>query len=638
MDSSFGRCALCHLFTAQVNIIPMKKKKIVLILAISMFFIVYTFLIQFFTRFHELQNADSILLSIMSYTKPTLFFWGQNQYLNFFPILFSFVSDPVLNLFGMSSTQIILVIFFPLMAGFLLFPGNQYGIWTISLVFMAVLNHVFWFESCYQPYVVSLSVALGGSFFLFQSMKSKRQVLKQLLLAASAFLAVIALKIAQPVIFIILIWNIYLIARDQSLLGSENTKLDLTALRQAATQKAIWFGWFALAFILFAILENQLCSHLVKRPMLLNLNTSQIVHTFIKMARNLLVLDRYYLFSLGSILVTMIGYAVMIIHKQFRTIAQSLILFVLPAVIIALLMSSLEWVRTNNCPSRYIFFCVYLLVLNHALLCTESVKILRIPRKITVYTCILGIALIVVFFSFHPSHLRGIRDRIGHQYGYSNEQGGEYGKDGAIGEFWKVWPYVWLKNASGSNNFIGISYRSDPIFEQILEKLKNQGHLELFGFDDENELVRWSTTWFAGFNFHKHVLNNKFVLIVDAWGNKQVPLHAFRKSSGAIPGNTAVILKPNEYLNGPCCTLKGKYRVIFQISGKPGSKVFIKATSHAQKKIFFSQKLQFPQNVEFLQIPVLLKLEQLAYDFEFPVYNQGDTDITVESISIEKIW
>jgi glucan phosphoethanolaminetransferase (alkaline phosphatase superfamily) len=46
------------------------------------FFLILCIGLQFFSNFHKYQNADSLMFSIMSYTKVTLFYWGQDRMLS----------------------------------------------------------------------------------------------------------------------------------------------------------------------------------------------------------------------------------------------------------------------------------------------------------------------------------------------------------------------------------------------------------------------------------------------------------------------------------------------------------------------------------------------------------------------------
>jgi hypothetical protein len=43
-------------------------------------------------------DADTILQSLMSTQKVTLFYWGQDRYANFLPFIYSWIKSPKLNL------------------------------------------------------------------------------------------------------------------------------------------------------------------------------------------------------------------------------------------------------------------------------------------------------------------------------------------------------------------------------------------------------------------------------------------------------------------------------------------------------------------------------------------------------------
>jgi len=613
----------------------MKRSRIVFVVTIPVLFIVYAGFIQFFTGFHALQHGDSLLASIMSYTKPTLFYWGQNEFLSSLPLLFSFLRDPVQNLFWISSTQLLIIFFYPLLAAIVFFPGKKYGIWAISLVLMASLNRYFWFESCYQPYALSLLAALLGVWVFSRSMKSKRLVARQLLLVASAAIDVLAIKTAQPSIVIIVFWNIYIAARNMTVsLGSSEVKLSSATLRHDTGQAIVWFAWFALCFALFALLERLPFSDVVgKRMILLDLDPRTSFDTLIAMVRNFRAYDQYRLFALASIGISIAGYTILIVRRRLREVAISLLLFVVPGIIIALTMSSLEWVRANLNFPRYLLFCAYLLVLNNALIVYESAKTFRIPSALKVFGPILAIvaSLTAVFVSFSPSPFVNVKDRIVAHYNYQEYLVFPHGNDGAIGNYWKVWPLVWAKNASGSKDFIGISTRSENISEQILAKLGKQGSLALIGFRDDSDLDPMISKWFPSLDHSIRVFDNKFVITVyESVGNK-IQVSDLPRSGGTIARNGSVILKPNEYIYGPYSSyMKGKYRVQFRISGQPGSRALVRVTSDSGKRVFSEALTEAPVSLSF-------ELSESASGVEFPVFNRGDTDITVESIRIEKL-
>ena len=125
-------------------------------------------------------HADTIILSVMSIQKPTLFYWGQDRYFNLIPILLSPIKDAGTNLF------LHLVIFSSAFYGLLIAiaywsvsylsdkapPIDRYLLAAITIVLAPTLlsSHALYMMSAEaQPYVISLLFLLGAVQLLLKS-------------------------------------------------------------------------------------------------------------------------------------------------------------------------------------------------------------------------------------------------------------------------------------------------------------------------------------------------------------------------------------------------------------------------------------------------------------------------------------
>ncbi len=110
-------------------------------------------------------EADTILQSLMSTHKVTLFYWGQDRYLNFLPFLYSWIQSPTANLLLiiLTSGASYFLLLELLSDTFAKLDGKNIGIYrliffiTLVLVSVLVLNKkgVYVFAYSAQPYSIS---------------------------------------------------------------------------------------------------------------------------------------------------------------------------------------------------------------------------------------------------------------------------------------------------------------------------------------------------------------------------------------------------------------------------------------------------------------------------------------------------
>lgn len=165
----------------------------------------FALLLQFFSAFHSQQHGDSLMVSIMSTTRPTMFYWGQDQWLNLLPWLFSFIKDPGLNLFFITLAQFLCLFLFPYLAAGLLPVRRKCLFWAVSVLSMALLGRPFLLEAAFQPYSLALFVALMGLRLAKTGMFGGDGKPHLGTCAISAMLGLLAVRVAEPIFVFIVV-------------------------------------------------------------------------------------------------------------------------------------------------------------------------------------------------------------------------------------------------------------------------------------------------------------------------------------------------------------------------------------------------------------------------------------------------
>lgn len=110
------------------------------------------------------QNADGLLLTIMSLQKLTLFFWEQDRFANLGPLLTAWITDPTTNAYAQLLLRIICGLLAPLFFTAQIFrrPASIWRATTIASLLVAIsggrwLAHEFFIEA--SPYGMSFATA-----------------------------------------------------------------------------------------------------------------------------------------------------------------------------------------------------------------------------------------------------------------------------------------------------------------------------------------------------------------------------------------------------------------------------------------------------------------------------------------------
>ncbi len=145
------------------------KRGFSLLLAVILALIVFNWAVP--THF----DADTVLQSVMSMQKVTLFYWGQDRYANFLPFLYSWVPSPRANLLAIYFTSgiaffLLLELISDLLAklsGKKIATFRLFCFLVLSLMSLLVLNKkgIYIFAYAAQPYSMSF-LLMGWSWLL----------------------------------------------------------------------------------------------------------------------------------------------------------------------------------------------------------------------------------------------------------------------------------------------------------------------------------------------------------------------------------------------------------------------------------------------------------------------------------------
>lgn len=456
--------------------------------------IVFAVLLQFITRFHAMEDSDYLLISIMSYTRPTLYYWGQDQYLNLVPFLFSFLHDPETNLVAITAFHLIALLQMGAVAGAIAIPREHWLFWTLSIGFLSFLNGRFWYDACYQPYAMALfTLLLGMSLFRAADTAPKR-TWRWILTAASAALALIAVQVAQPVIVPAVCWVIFL-GTKESRTGNEDRATGHWRRRSDAVSRiGLWVFFFAAFAALFLVGQRAVFAHSRPAHRLIQVVPRQAIAALFILWRNF---RAHYAIpaklSLLLIGVQVAGYAVAIYARRLSVIFRSVALFLLPALLMALGMASLDWVANSQFHPRYLFPSIFLIKMNTAYLVCEAKQLWRAPRWVSslASASLLTAALIAISLSLGLSPLESVRRRIAETFPIEPLAAAADDLDGVAGDYWKVWPAVWLLNAYGRQEVLGVTLRGDSILDLLKARAHAKGHLRLAGYRGDDQVNNW---------------------------------------------------------------------------------------------------------------------------------------------------
>jgi len=157
---------------------------------------------------------------------------------------------------------------------------------------------------------------------------------------------------------------------------------------------------------------------------------------------------------------------------------------------IALTMSSLLFVASNGFHQRYFIDPIFLLAYGMAFLFVSIFD--KLPkwdrREPAVVAALAALAMATVFVDFQPRAFETGAQRVAEIVPGARELRDIHQADGFIGDYWRIWPAVWLENAWGRKEFIGVGQRTGYNFPRLLRPSEQDKGIVLVGYRDDKSV------------------------------------------------------------------------------------------------------------------------------------------------------
>jgi hypothetical protein len=418
-------------------------------------------------QFCNAHDADSVILSIMARQKLTLFYWGQNRYMNLLPMLIAWIDDISMNQQVQVWLRASLAAAFPLFVIVLLRPRASLllcfaaALAALLTVFQLDLIRILWTDG--QPYGLSLALMTGA--MLLTSRLSGRGLAKRAAFVIVGFgLVVLAMLVNASLLIVMAPLFGLLILFAPSI---QNVLLLVMSLGGYGVSKKLsnWIGGREYDNIIFD-------------PTNLATAWNRILSGVDGTALGLLA----FLF-LSALIVTQVR------HRSVRNggdpviaplAVRSLALSV-ACLIYMLLVPNIEWVILNISHVRYfglilvLITCMFAIVTVDALVDGER----QVGRALAPAAMLVAAA--VLFRTSWP-----IAFPLSQQCSFIALAPGSAAKSSPdfarlaldrnihliLGDYWKVWPAVYdAMKLSGRDDIYGLTLRAEEMRPQILSRL-----------------------------------------------------------------------------------------------------------------------------------------------------------------------
>jgi len=459
--------------------------------------------LQFFTNFYHHEDSDSIIYSIMSYTHVTLFDWGQDRLLSFAPFVVSFIKNPSGNLVALSALMLLMAFSLPFLVAFVLNIRRPTLFGFASIFFLLPFNAYFWFEQCVVPYSESFFLVCVSLLATKRALKSQSLPATAAYALVAAFLLLVSYEVAQPALAIYLVWSIYMLASKVRIDGAgDQFIVSLDQFRGAARNFLVILAFIIVAFATFGVFQYRadVRTDILNTPMDVTIRAADIARALLTCSLNVV---RYYTVNSWALAATFwcgVAMIVLLLVKQCSGILRKgLYLFGLPAAIIALTMSSLKFVALNDFHQRYFIDPVFLIAYGMAFLLASIFD--KLPnwdrREPAVVVALAALAIATVFVDFQPRAFATPARRIGEIVQGSDEMRRIHQADGIMGDYWRIWPAVWLENSWGRKGFLGVGQRTGYNFPRLLDPKQQEKGITLLAYKDDK-----SANYCMGVCFH----------------------------------------------------------------------------------------------------------------------------------------
>jgi hypothetical protein len=205
---------------------------------------------------------------------------------------------------------------------------------------------------------------------------------------------------------------------------------------------------------------------------------------------------------IGLIIVWAVAIRMLLKKKQGAQIVKSGGIFIVPALVILFFMASLEFVKHGDYNQRYICDSLILCALFFAYLTTGFIENLALSEKVIEWIprALAILSVVVLFISFHPRPFETPVRRIAETIPHSSELLSHKEADGIVGNYWSVWPAVWLENATGNRKFYGVTQRFTVISKGILDNYYFVKHATLLAYPGDQWITPDLEVYFSSPN------------------------------------------------------------------------------------------------------------------------------------------
>ena len=186
------------------------------------------------------------------------------------------------------------------------------------------------------------------------------------------------------------------------------------------------------------------------------------------------------------------------IKKRVNCNSTPLIILLFSSVTNIILFSTLEWTQLNSYHPRYILFSSVLLCLFSSVTISSTIT-QTFPKGYIYYMSLflLVICLLLTLISHNPTKPLSVSKRLKTEFSNKSRITIDCKKvHGAIGDYWSVWPAVWINNAYGSPDYFGVS-----ILRTRVSLIKKKKTLLLRHYGDNKELKHIIGRYFPKSNY-----------------------------------------------------------------------------------------------------------------------------------------
>jgi hypothetical protein len=445
-------------------------------------------------QFCNTHDADSVILSIMAQQKLTLFYWGQNRYMNLIPLVTAWISDISINQQVQVWLRASTAAAFPLFVIVLLQPKASLllcfaaSLTALLTIFQIDLIRILWTDG--QPYGLSL-VLMTGAMLVTSRLGGRR--------------------IARPLACVILASGLVVLAMlvNASLIIVAAPLFGLLILFAPSIQNVLLFAMSLGGYMVSKKLSNWIggreYDNIIFDPANLSMAWNRIMAGIDGTALGLLA----FLFVSGLIVMQMRHRATrsdgdpVIAPIAVRSIALSV-----ACLIYMLLVPNIEWVILNLSHVRYYGLILVLGICLFAVVIVET--LVDGERRIGMALAPLALlmAVLVLFrtswpIAFPPSEQCSF---IAMEPGSDTQSSGSFAQIALdrdihliLGSYRMVWPAIYEAiRLSGRDDIYGMTMRAEEMRPQILSLLDSNPDEHLLCIDKDIQVCLQGLTFSLG--------------------------------------------------------------------------------------------------------------------------------------------